>query len=518
VQPPILNTTSEPEFAELVGQLSDPDQLTDLLREDHPVYDQRGAATVVQMRGWVLLALARVGVTDKTLVYVLEELDTGVDPYLVAAAAFALRSYAKPNKTLAPFVIGAFNQIRYKDQPVSFTGYGEYATSSSATSAVTELLITLAWLGPHAREVRPELEAVVRSGGLAKKRLIEANLALEAMCTVDQGETESCCALPSRFWWSRDSRRDAVSIESTEFEDHDEIPITFKEVFKGHPSIVVFFYTRCDNPLKCSLTVTKLARVQKLLAAQGVAEQIHTAAITYDPEFDLAKRIRRYGEDRSVHLAPNHRMLRTTKGMTALREHFKLGVNFIESLVNRHRVEAYVLDSDGRIAASFERLHWDEQEVVDRAVELLSESTESKVKTTGGARTTTVLGTIAAVGLAFFPKCPICWAAYLSMFGIAGLNQIPYSPWLQSLLAVALLINVLSVWIRGWFTNRMLGPYLVTAGAIIIVISKLNAGLEKAAIVGVVLTLTGSLLSALGSQLNASRILTFLSSRSQFER
>ena len=43
------------------------DALTDLLREDHPVYDQRGTATVVRMRGWVLLALARTGVPDAAL-------------------------------------------------------------------------------------------------------------------------------------------------------------------------------------------------------------------------------------------------------------------------------------------------------------------------------------------------------------------------------------------------------------------------------------------------------------------
>src|SRR5262245_27689691 len=218
----ISKSSSESEFASLVDTLADTQKLTDLLREDHPVYDQRGAAKVVLMRGWVLLALARIGVTDSTLVYVLEELDTGVDPYLVAAAAFALRSYSNPNPTLAPFVMRALNQIRYHDEPVSFAGYGEYATSSSATSAVRELLLTLAWLGPSARSVLAELEAVVKSGGFAGKRLIDANLALAAISDGEQTENESCCSLPSKFWWSRDTRRDSLSIESTVFEDQDE--------------------------------------------------------------------------------------------------------------------------------------------------------------------------------------------------------------------------------------------------------------------------------------------------------
>ena len=54
-------------------------------------------------------------------------------------------------------------------------------------------------------------------------------------------------------------------------------------------------------------------------------------------------------------------MLRVIDGVNPLRSHFKLEVNFIESLVNRHWIEAYILDTEGRIAASFQRLHWTEE-------------------------------------------------------------------------------------------------------------------------------------------------------------
>ena len=66
-------------------------------------------------------------------------------------------------------------------------------------------------------------------------------------------------------------------------------------------------------------------------------------------------------------------MLRAVEDNDALREHFELGVNFIESLVNRHRIELYILDAQGRIAVSFERIHWDEEDVVARAAEVLEE-------------------------------------------------------------------------------------------------------------------------------------------------
>jgi len=74
-------------------------ELAALLREDHPFYEQRSTAAVVRLRGWILLALARAGITDDTLHFVLEELDNGLDPYLVAAAARALRAPPAPPGT-----------------------------------------------------------------------------------------------------------------------------------------------------------------------------------------------------------------------------------------------------------------------------------------------------------------------------------------------------------------------------------------------------------------------------------
>jgi protein SCO1/2 len=509
---------SEPEFAALVDALAADldrrEQLTELLLEDHSLYDQRGAATIVRMRGWVLLALARAGVSDAALLFVLEELDAGVDPYLVAAAARAIRSYPHPTAALAPFVMRGLTQIRYRDDPVSFENYGEYAVSSAGTSPVRELLTTLAWLGPHARGVLPELESLrAQRGGLSKKLLIEVDRAVDAIRGADQVEepgADACCTLPSglssKLSWAISSRRGCEPIESTVFEDQQGALVTFREFFRGHPSIVVFFYTRCDNPLKCSLTVTKLARIQKLLEARGLFDQIHTAAITYDPAFDLPERIRGYGQNRGVRMDAGHRMLRATDGVNALQRHFKLGVNFIESLVNRHRIEAYILDAEGRIAASFERIHWDEEQVVDRTIEVLkekSDETTSEVPAEPADHpaprktVSTVFGTLASLGVAFFPKCPICWAAYLSMFGIAGLEKIPYATWLQPVLVAVMLINLASVWFRGHSTRRMSAFYLVSAGAVAILVSKTGLGWEFAAVWGVTLTIAGSLLSAL---------------------
>ena len=71
-----------------------------------------------------------------------------------------------------------------------------------------------------------------------------------------------------------------------DLEDQDGARMTFREFFTGRPSVLAFFYTRCDNPRKCSLTVTTLGRLQRGLADLGLDFRA-AAAITYDPEFDL---------------------------------------------------------------------------------------------------------------------------------------------------------------------------------------------------------------------------------------
>jgi len=382
---PASRALPEEQFAAMVDTLAvDParhDQLIELMRENHPVYEGRGSATIVRMRGWILLALARAGRSDQALIFVLEELDNGLDAYLVAAAARALRACSKPGEALAPFVLRALKRIRYRDEPISFESYGEYATSPTGTSAVSELLAALAWLGPHARAVLPDLEQLRAERGLSTKLRLDLDRTLPAIRGPADAVPSCCGGLPEGGHISirtSSARADSKSIDSIVLQDQGGQFLSFGEFFRGHPSIVVFFYTRCDNPLKCSLTVAKLARVQTLLQERGLATRIRTAAITYDPGFDLPERLRVYGKDRAVRMDDNHRMLRTVEGHDALRNYFELGVNFIESLVNRHRIELYILDAGSRIAVSYERIQWDEADVVARATEVLEEACGAK--------------------------------------------------------------------------------------------------------------------------------------------
>ena len=40
--------------------------------------------------------------------------------------------------------------------------------------------------------------------------------------------------------------------------------------------------------------------------------------------------------------------------------------------------------------------------------------------------------------IGLFPKCPVCWAAYMSIFGSYSISKMPYLPWLMPILIVLL--------------------------------------------------------------------------------
>lgn len=151
--------------------------------------------------------------------------------------------------------------------------------------------------------------------------------------------------------------------DGVEFEDQDGTRLTCADFFPGRPTALAFFYTRCANPNKCSLTVTKLAELRRSIDE----DTLRVAAVTYDPGFDLPDRLRRYGSDRGLRFGPSTRMLRAVAGHETLRDHFALRVGYGGSVVNRHAIELFLLDHRGSVASAWSRAQWDPADVVERA-------------------------------------------------------------------------------------------------------------------------------------------------------
>jgi mercuric ion transport protein len=75
-----------------------------------------------------------------------------------------------------------------------------------------------------------------------------------------------------------------------------------------------------------------------------------------------------------------------------------------------------------------------------------------------------------AVVIFFFPKCPICWAAYASFFSFIGMEQFEYhSYWKYILLSIFLLISGYSIW-QHYQNKSWVSIFLLASGLLLLLL------------------------------------------------
>lgn len=79
---------------------------------------------------------------------------------------------------------------------------------------------------------------------------------------------------------------------------------------------------------------------------------------------------------------------------------------------------------------------------------------------------------VPAVLIAFFPKCPICWAAYASLLSFIGI-YIPYYEWVIWVFVALALINLLLTFRRSRSTNFYLPLLLQVTAYTTIVLNRM---------------------------------------------
>lgn len=467
--------------------------LLPLLFEENEIFRGKGTRAIVRMRGWILATYEHVGLPQDALAFVIEELETGVDSYLMAAAARALRGAEERSPALSQYLMRAVRNLLYRDDAVSFEFYGARVTSAEPRTALAEVFATLGCFGASSCDVLAELESIDKSL-LAGEAVVELQRAIENIRGARDSAIGDCCLAPNipgtTEEWSSSNRREVAALTKIQLQDQDGRTLPFARFFHGKPAIVAFFYTRCSNAQKCPTTIAKLSRLQQKLKGEGLESRVRIAAISYDADYDNPERLRAYGEERSFSFNADHRLMRVARGGDELRRTFALGVSFVESIVSRHRLELFMLDRRGRIAASFTRLEWDEIKVLEKLHALDAESAldPSPIRA--------LLNIVPALVIAVFPKCPFCWAAYLSVLGIAGIERIPYSPWLIPAFGILAVINLASSWLRVRRGVSAIG-FHVSLLALGILGVGIIFEIPYAPVIGVALNITGSLLNML---------------------
>jgi protein SCO1/2 len=214
----------------------------------------------------------------------------------------------------------ALERIRGADQPIDLTT--PEPTRGGATTAAAELTETLA-----------AIEAAPRS----------------------------CCGA---VLLNQRRSPEPAALTDIDCEDQDGAALSLAAFFAGRPGLLTFFYTRCMNPEKCSLTISKLGRLRTLAVAQGLGDGIALAGMTYDPAFDLPHRLKDYGAARGLDFAGTCRLLRTTGPFAPVRALFDLLVGYGEATVNRHAVEVILVQPDGTVAEHRSRTLWEPAEML----------------------------------------------------------------------------------------------------------------------------------------------------------
>jgi len=338
-----------------------------LLEERHPVYAGADPATVTRIRGSLIRALAHRALPETALPFVLAELESAFDPWLTALAAAALRKRPEPSSQFVEPLLEAILYIRHRDDLIRLDTYGGYGDNGEATTALREILRTFAWLGSCGRKALPRLRQL--AGELNSENLrSDLNKAIEALEADPSAGTEEEPDLGltiTRLFQPLPS-------ELTQLRLQDQSGCTFllPDFFRGQPTVVVFFFTRCGNPAKCPLTISRLGRLQKRLKDMG--SRVRTAAITYDPEYDDPRRLTQYARSWGAQVDENHRFLRTLDNHALLREFFELGVSYGGSSVNQHQLEAFVLDAECSIVGAVRRRRLDASEIIAEIAELMA--------------------------------------------------------------------------------------------------------------------------------------------------
>src|SRR3954462_5246974 len=104
----------------------------------------------------------------------------------------------------------------------------------------------------------------------------------------------------------------------------------------------------------------------------------------------------------------------------------------------------------------------------------------------------TLPSVLLSILIAFFPKCPACCIAYLSMFGSVGLAVTPYVEWLYPLLLASLGLHLGLLLAKAH--RKGYGPVVLSlGGGVLILASRIFLPNQFITITGISLIFAGSL-------------------------
>ncbi len=177
---------------------------------------------------------------------------------------------------------------------------------------------------------------------------------------------------PFTEWFAANQRTELDCLE-VEFTDQDGRKGQLSD-FRGRPMVISFFYSRCENRLKCPATVAKFGELQQSLQSAGLNKSVTQLMISFEPQYDTPGRLNSYAKSHGMKCNDDCRMLQLEeKFMPQVVKNLDVPVNYNSGWVNIHGVVLYLVDDTGRLVRKYHTLLWDNQAVVADLTKLLKE-------------------------------------------------------------------------------------------------------------------------------------------------
>jgi len=150
---------------------------------------------------------------------------------------------------------------------------------------------------------------------------------------------------------------------------------TLAEWISG-PTLFMFFYSRCDNPLMCDRTASSVKQLQEQSVLPGEAKLL---LMTFEPDIDDAAALQRFAALHNIDTTKgNVDFLRVTErnALESLLLELSVPVAFSTGSVGIHDHAGYVFDKHGRLARVYFGVLPDHDDVIRDLTMLLRETND----------------------------------------------------------------------------------------------------------------------------------------------
>ncbi len=355
--------------------------LSQLLPHQAKLYQERDKWYVLRLRAYIFLTLSEIGYPDSALPMLIDTISHFDDRMAAVELGSVMRvvaSLGERGQSFSGYLLDTIGDS-VGEEEFSLVRYEVDFSREESTTVQLEAVRALRAIGPsNDKQVILALTSIAQAG---RHSSFDPRLIQEAKSTLlhyrdVKAKKNNPRVIPTAYVspWRLPAQRYTLHNLDIDFTDHNGRKKILSEII-DRPTLVAFFYTRCQNAGKCSMTLTKLASLQKKLHEQGLHKFVRLLAITYEPQYDNNLRLRRYAIDRGFKLSDNALTVRLD-----LKRHVKFvkeienPVGYNAGWVTSHGVEATLLDSHGRLVRKYTTQYWKNETVTSDLKRLLHDS------------------------------------------------------------------------------------------------------------------------------------------------